>query len=316
MVWKEYDLDVVAGRRFALNVPVDGQDLGDWMYSHRECVDQALSNLGLLLLRGLPVKSPEEFGKLLQMLSDEKLQEYVYRSTPRTALGSGVYTASEYPPTETIAQHNESSYAQIWPMRIAFFCLRAPASGAGGATPLADSREVLSRIPSDVVARFRERRIRYVRNYGLVDLSWAEVFQTNDRKEVEKFCKDNDIEFQWIGENGLRTEQVRSATAVHPGTGEEVWFNQAHLFHVSSLGKEMADTMLEVFGEEDLPRNAYFGDGSPIDMADLKCIRDAYEAVTFHFPWREGDLLFLDNMLYSHGRQPYTGERKILAVMY
>ena len=73
--------------------------------------------------------------------------------------------------------------------------------------------------------------------------------------------------------------------------------------------------MREVFDEQDLPRNAYFGDGSPIPDSDLDLIREAYRTSEVAFPWRQGDVLLLDNMLVAHGRNPYQGARRILAAL-
>jgi hypothetical protein len=44
-------------------------------------------------------------------------------------------------------------------------------------------------------------------------------------------------------------------------------------------------------------------------------LRSAYLKETIFFPWRRGDVLFLDNMLMAHGRAPYTGPRKVLVGM-
>ena len=33
------------------------------------------------------------------------------------------------------------------------------------------------------------------------------------------------------------------------------------------------------------------------------------------FPWRAGDVVMLDNVLVSHGRMPFSGQRKILLAM-
>ncbi len=303
-----------AGNRpLLLEVESQGGRLLEWAQAHREAIDAHLLRHGALLVRGLRVTGSKQFGQLLSELFGDQLLKYDYRSTPRTELRDNVYTATEYHPAETIPQHNESSYANQWAMRAGFFCLLPAASG--GATPLADSRAVYRRIPEAVRDEFERRQVRYVRNYGDVDLPWSEVFQTDDRAAVERYCDENHIRWQWKGERGLRTEQINPAVAEHPTTGERVWFNQAHLFHVSSLGPAVRDSLLAAWGVDDLPRNAYYGDGAPIPDDALQAIREAYDAETFHFAWRRNDLLLLDNMLITHGRQPFTGDRKVLVGM-
>lgn len=101
----------------------------------------------------------------------------------------------------------------------------------------------------------------------------------------------------------------------HPDSGELVWFNQAHLFHVSSLPQDIRETLVDSLGEEHLPRNCYFGDGSAIDTHSLDLVRQVYEDTKIKFEWQRNDLMLLDNVLYSHGREPFTGERRILTGM-
>jgi alpha-ketoglutarate-dependent taurine dioxygenase len=308
------ELQEVAGRNILVQVKPLTQSLS-WASQNKEQVKTILHDQGALLIRGLRFHGTKQFGHFLEELFGETLAEYTYRSTPRTKLGGNVYTATEYHPSETIPQHNESSYANVWAMQIGFLCMIPPLSGMGGATPLADSREVLARIPPDIVDKFENKQLQYVRNYGSVDLPWSEVFQTDDRQQVEAFCKNNHIAFEWTDNDGLRTKQITPATEVHPVTGEKIWFNQAHLFHISGLASEVARDMLSVYRMEDLPRNVYFGDGTPIDVEDLNRIRAVYDEVKFHFDWQKDDIVLLDNMLYTHGRQPYSGSRKILVGM-
>jgi alpha-ketoglutarate-dependent taurine dioxygenase len=131
---------------------------------------------------------------------------------------------------------------------------------------------------------------------------------------VEEFCRQAGIEFEWKGDDELRTTQVCQAVAGHPITGEMVWFNQAHLFHVSSLKSEIRDSLLASSAGEP-PRNAYYGDGSAIADNDLDQIRAAYDDAAVIFPWQNDDVLIVDNMLVAHGRKPYRGARRIVVGM-
>jgi len=57
------------------------------------------------------------------------------------------------------------------------------------------------------------------------------------------------MEFEWVGADQLRTRQRACAVQAHPRTGELVWFNQAHLFHVSRLSAEVRDWLLAAYGK-------------------------------------------------------------------
>ena len=167
-----------------------------------------------------------------------------------------------------------------------------------------------------LVTGFAERGVMYVRNYGSgVHLPWEVVFQTKERSEVERFCQEQGIAFEWKPDGGLRTRQVCQGVAVHPHTGETLWFNQAHLFHVSSLGASARQSLQELFREEELPRHAHFGDGSTIPEEVLEQVREAFRAECIEYPWQRGDVLLVDNMLVAHGRSPYSGPRRVLVAM-
>ena len=79
--------------------------------------------------------------------------------------------------------------------------------------------------------------------------------------------------------------------------------------------KKTQKVLLDLCGEEGLPRNAYYGDGEPIEKEALVNIREAFQVEGVVFQWKPQDLLLLDNMLVSHSRNSYKGERKILVSM-
>jgi alpha-ketoglutarate-dependent taurine dioxygenase len=292
---------------------VDGIDLTAWVTSYREWIETELLKYGGILFRQFNIKKIDDFQLFLQALSKELL-EYSYRSTPRSQVSGKIYTSTEYPAEQAIPLHNEMAYSKNWPMKIWFYCVKS--AKKGGETPIADSRKVFQCIDSKIKEKFIEKKIMYVRNYGQgLDLQWENVFQTTDKSEVENYCRNAGIEFEWKNGNDLRTSQVCQAVATHPTTGEMVWFNQAHLFHVSSLKSEVREYLLSMFQEEDLPRNAFYGDGSKIESSVIAEINGIYQQEAIVFSWEEGDILMLDNMLVAHGRQPFVGERKVLVGM-
>lgn len=307
------DLQPVQGTPLLLEVDTNGMRTQDWAEANQSDVQRLLADNGALLIRGLRFVGSQQFGHALAALFGEELVQYTYRSTPRTELRGNVYTATEYHADQVIPQHNENSYTNRWAMRLGFLCT-IPAE-IGGATPICDSRRVHDEMPDSVRARFERDGVLYVRNYSEIDVPWTEVFQTDDRAEVEAFCDANALDYEWIGERGLRTRQVNQATARHPDTGARVWFNQAHLFHVSNLESEVRESLMAAMGEANLPRNTYFGDGEPISEAVLAQVRAVYDRNMIAFDWQRNDLLLLDNMLYSHGRTPYSGNRQVLVGM-
>lgn len=289
------------------------KNIQSWADGRRQWLENMLVEHGAILFEGLPVESPAKFQQTATALCG-RLLDYMYRSTPRTSVGEKIYTATEYRADSSIPLHNENAYQRDWPMKLVFCCLQ-PAS-TGGETPLVLTRDVTRRIDPTVLRTFCERGVEYVRNYRRsIDIPWETTFQTRSKLDVEAYCRRHGIECEWLPDDGLRTRQVTHATARHPVTGELLWFNQAHLFHVSSLPAAHRDALLNVYGEADLPRNAHFGDGSRIDEGILNHIRQAYNGETFIRQWRKGDILLLDNMLVAHGRQPFTGQRQILVAM-
>jgi Taurine catabolism dioxygenase TauD, TfdA family len=307
------DLKPIGGLPILLDVETSGLDAVNWAEEYQQDIQSLIKIYGAVLIRGLKAHGSTQFGRILSILFGSELLEYTYRSTPRTRLRGNVYTATEYPASEVIPQHNENSYSRNWPNRIGFMCT-LPAE-TGGETPIGDSRVVYNMLPKSIRDKFEQKGVMYVRNYSALDLPWPVVFQTDDRSRVEDYCKANELDYEWLENDRLRTRQVTPATAAHPHTGEKIWFNQAHLFHVSSLGKDIAETLLAALGEENLPRNSYYGDGSPIEPEALELIRSIYEQTKIKFAWRRNDLLLLDNMLFTHGREPYTGARKVLVGM-
>jgi alpha-ketoglutarate-dependent taurine dioxygenase len=287
-------------------------DLVAWATEQRELIESELSRHGALLLRGFDVHSVQRFEEFVAATSRGALP-YSERSSPRSQVSGNIYTSTDYPAAETIFLHNEQSYNLQFPLKIYFFCLTQP--GAGGQTPIADTRRILAAIKPEIRDRFAKNGYMYVRNFGSgFGLSWQEAFQTERKSEVEEYCRKHEIACEWHGER-LRTRQLRAAIATHPRTGEQAWFNHATFFHVSTLPAGIREPMLAELGEENLPNNTYYGDGSQIEAEVMDHLRQAYVEQKILFNWQQFDVLMMDNMLASHGREPFSGPRQIVAAL-
>jgi alpha-ketoglutarate-dependent taurine dioxygenase len=287
--------------------------LVEWVKNNVDLIESQLLVHGAILFREFGIHEVAMFEAFAAATSIGGLLDYKYGSTPRSRISGGIYTSTEYPADQIIPFHNEMSYSRAWPMKIWFCCLKS--TPEGGATPIANSARVFEGINAEIRARFIEHGVMYVRNYGSgLDLSCEQVFGTADRNEIENFCRDAGIECEWEGSR-LTTRQKCQAVAAHPKTGKTVWFNQAHLFHISSLDQAVASELLAELGEQNLPRNAYYGDGATIEPEALAEIRNAYQREAIRFDWEEGDVLMVDNMQVAHGREAYMGERRIAVAM-
>ncbi|MCV4283332.1 TauD/TfdA family dioxygenase [Pseudomonas capsici] len=309
--------EVSQGSELTLPFIFQAPAAGDTWQAHREqiqqVVDAELPRAGGILFRGFAFKGEADFEAFASSFGHELLT-YDYASTPRTKLNNRVYTSTEYPAHQVIPLHNEQSYSLNWPMKIWFHCVQA--SEVGGETPIADSREVYRQLDPVIRQRFADKRLMYVRNYGNgLDLPWQQAFSTEDRAQVEQYCKASNIDFEWNEEGELSTRQVCQAVARHPVSGEWVWFNQAHLFHISNLAPAVRETLISIVGEEGVPRNVFYGDGSPIELEALEHVRAVLQRCQVSFPWQAGDVLMLDNMLVAHGRSTFQGARKVVVAM-
>jgi alpha-ketoglutarate-dependent taurine dioxygenase len=290
-----------------------GIELADSVELRRDKLPELVREHLAVLIRGFAVGTAEHFERFVNLTTKNPLR-YTQRSTRRTLEAKDVYTSTEHPPTLPIGLHSENSFQSSWPQHVTF-CSLVVAS-TGGSTPLADNAMVFDLIAPEIRDEFLKRQIKYVRNFGGgLELPWQEAFQTDQREEVARYCIENRIAWTWKDGDRLMTEQILPAAIMSPVRGQPLWFNQAHLFHVTNVAPEMRTALLQALPEADLPRHAYFGDGGAIPDEYVENIRDAYRVSTVRFDWQADDVLLLDNLHVAHGRDPFTGSRKVLVAM-
>jgi hypothetical protein len=287
-----------------------------WYLENKVEIEKQLLDTGAIKFTGVQIDSLDTFQQIVNGISD-KFLNYVDGNSPRTKLSGNVYTSTEYDPRQRITMHNELSYSAKWPNKLFFSCLQ-PAE-TGGETLIADSREILRVMNSSIVSEIEERGIMYIRNLhggNGFGPSWQDTFETEDSKEVEAICRQYDIDFEWKGTERLKLLQRSKGIITHRKTGEKLWFNQIDQFHPCHLGSDILEALQIMYdAAEDYPMYIRFGDGKEISESFVKEILATIEQVTLAPVWEKNELLVVDNELVSHGRNAFTGARKVLVAM-
>ncbi len=290
----------------------EGIDLVDWIKENRNEFEKELNKYGGVLFRNFEIDSLQSFKRFIDCFDSAPIP-YLFRSSPRHEIDErvkNIYTSTIYPKKESIILHNESSYSRSWGMKIAFCCLQ-PAE-KGGETPLANSRRILKDIPNEIVEKFREKGVLYRRRLiKKQSMSWQEVFQTNDKEEVFRIARNNNIKCHFKSDDHLDVEWTQKAIHTHPYTGEETWFNHAYFFNKYARYEELGVEYNYMLPEEFIFTDSLYGDGTQISVNEYKAIKDAILKNKIQFKYKKGDIIFLDNMLMAHGRNPYEGDRVI-----
>jgi len=277
---------------------------------NKASINETLLEHGAVLLRGFNINGAQDFSKLFKIITAGDAIEYKNRTSPREKVFDNVYTSTSHPKDQMIHMHTENSYSKVYNRIISFYCLIPP--DERGQTPIADERKIASVLGPDIVEKFRSKGIKYVRNsMPGVGLDWKVIFQTDDKEQVNNYLNANNYKYEWVTDSHLRLEWVLPAFQKHPVTGEDMWFNHMY-FGLKAL---YHPSVLEFFEEKNLPFATYYGDGSEIEEEVVERLKQFYEEECIVFDWQKNDFLLLDNMMYSHGRMPFNGKRKILTAM-
>ena len=306
--------------------PAHRQDLDAavaWLQDRQTALDDLLCEVGAVVLRDFAFRNTDGFGRAIDHYPDLAFG-YLGGATPRAAIQGRVFEATRAPAEAKLTFHQEMAYLPHYPSKLAFFCNQAP--DTGGETLIADVRrfdEGLSRGFRDQVHR---RGVRYTRNFRAPDWSsgdvgldtfhrpWTETFSTTDPRQAEAGCRAMGLDFEWSDNGSFSVIYVASGFVTHPRTGREIWFNQipSQSPNVRSVGTERAALYDRCYGAGvPRPYSTTYGDGGAIGADDLMPVYPLLDSLEVAFPWRNGDLMLLDNFYTFHGRNPYTGHRDI-----
>lgn len=305
------------------------EDLLDMLKNDNRSFKELLLKHGGLLFRNFSLENAQDFADVMAALNTGKGINYIGGDSPRDKIKGNIYTSTEAPPSVKIPLHNELSFVKNYPRHIYFFCEIPPVEK--GETIIGDARRIYQSIDPEVRKRFTQRKLKYVSRYyyksGLMSWinklqrchkTWIDVFETENKKEVEKKCRENDFAYKWTKNDWIEISQIRPAVMKHPETGDDVWFNQTHLYDYNPklLGWwRYLGAKILYMRKHMLLHEIFFADGGRIPREDLYHIMDTLDANTLSFPWQKGDLLVLDNVSAMHGRATFTGKRRILTAM-
>jgi hypothetical protein len=120
----------------------------------------------------------------------------------------------------------------------------------------------------------------------------------------------------------------------HPVTGEPVWFNHVHNFHLDAghleyfqvlklrptlrhlrywlLARALSAWRRRTVKAEDQSMHATFADGGKIPTDDVNQVIKAIWKNIVITPWQKGDIVAIDNAAIGHGRLPFEGAREVV----
>uniref|UniRef100_A0A0G4HWZ7 TauD/TfdA-like domain-containing protein n=1 Tax=Chromera velia CCMP2878 TaxID=1169474 RepID=A0A0G4HWZ7_9ALVE len=282
--------------------------------------------------------------------SNAVLTSFAGGAALRSKVGGDVFQASEELPEVTIEPHQEMSYQPSFPSLFFIYC-DTPAACGGGESGVTDMRAVTRALEEmrfegsggseTVLARIRREGVRYQfvlypNACGYYD--WHH--QIADTKErVEKILVEKRYEWEWMEGDVLRYWYVLPGVVMHPGTGEDLFFNQRVALHESyfwwhpdwqkcEVGLRPVGALCylkrarvhgrDVSEEKQLPAfSTFWGkSGEALTADQVGFIRRVIWQNTKICAMQAGDLLCLDNYLYAHSRLSWSpGITRKLRVM-
>jgi alpha-ketoglutarate-dependent taurine dioxygenase len=302
-----------------------------WIETHRNDIKEQLTCHGAVLFRGLAVKSPADFAGVVEAALGKKPLDYRGGEGSRDKVEEGVYTSTKAPSNFTIPLHHELSCTRNPPANICFYCDVEPAEGTGQTT-LGSTHRITEAIKNDPVLwyQFKGKKIKYISRHppqgsmfnriNKTHKTWQEVFETNDKQEVERICQKKKFAYKWDGD---WIEVTRLAPATRTDSKRNAyWHNQAHLYDANPRlrGGWVNHILANIVYCRPSTRmyDVEFQDGTKIPRTDFYKIYDILDKETVKFDWKKGDVLIIDNKSSKgamHGRASYEGERRILTSM-
>ncbi len=297
----------------------------EWIGATRNVLDRLIRAHGGIVLRGFPISESAHFGALMGLFPSFE-GDYLGGVAPRVRIAGQVMEATRLDKHVKLRLHSEMAYMQEFPARIAFFCQKA--ADVGGETIVADVRGLLEAIPESLRSKVEALGIMTVRNFAPpsneLDLSvahmdlrgWNIAFESDDPSVVEEVCKAKGLAVTWNEDRSLTVVNQTPATVVHPHTGQRLYRANLHSYTSTAANEGMDAGLLQrVRASQKRPSGTFLGSGEALSGDEVASFERYLDAHTRAWPWRNGDVMILDNLEMWHGRNPYEGSREVQVAM-
>lgn len=283
-------------------------ELCDWVAEHRDEFEEQLKRNGVILFRGFPVRTAEDFDNFSRAFG---YANFTYKESLSNAVRINhterVFTANEAPKHVEINMHNEMAQTPIYPERILFFCQSA--AEEGGATPVCRCDKVfddISKAEPQLAEDFEKKGVKYTTYMPAEDdpnsgqgRSWRSTLNVSNLEEAEEKLERLGYTWSWLEDGSLKATTKALPAVITLDDGRKVFFNQIVAAFMGWKGVR-----------ENPSRALTFGDGSEIPKDGLEKVAQIVEDNNFDVPWQDGDVAVVNNYLAMHGRRPFGGERK------
>lgn len=327
------ELNAVPGdayRTFPLVIEAEGTEETDPLpFFHDVDFDDLLSRHGAVLFRGFELSNPgvdEALAALDASFSIPTIgnQTLRHKVSQRTANSTGA------PRFYYIPQHIEWNYNGRLPGTLAFYCEHPPESD--GSTVIADNRNLTKQLPDSIMDKLDA-------NY-LYQFTFSSEYTAGDlltyfdaEREEDAYARMHELGFAMRDDLEGVMQSVRSCLIRHPRTNDvllamplEYMYKKVlknGMFNVRKFNRTKrlkyltilaVGRILEIAGKKTVPSRIVFEDRA-LTRREYRDYLNILNANKVFFTWRRGDLLLLDNLLVTHGKQPHTGKRKIIVSM-
>jgi alpha-ketoglutarate-dependent taurine dioxygenase len=293
------------------------EQAADWTEEHRPILDRLIEEHGVIVLRGFPLQTSADFGKIGAPFPIFD-GNYQGGAAARRSLDKGIYEATQRTGDQTIYIHQEMFYVRDYPPRIAFFARTV--AEHGGETIIADMAKMTRNLPAPIRRKLEQHGVLVIRNFAAPTSSnvetrlmdrrgWDFAFYTDSREEVDQVCRHRGMESHWHDDGSLTVFSRLPAFVVHPTTGQEFYRTALHTNARTKADMANNEEAKQLLASQKIPSAMVLGNGEPLSPEEELALAEVADDATIYWKWQQGDVMILDNLQIGHGRNPFVGER-------